>query len=164
MTELPILQPRTCGTCTLCCKLMAITEIQKPRREWCPHCTPGKGCGIYDKKPASCNDFECLYLHSDMPESLRPDRSHVVMFMLAERKQMAVHVDEKYSGAIDAPAIQHILHTAVASGELVTVQIGTRGRVMCTRESAPADIAAKLPPDIDPRACIELEGDFLSND
>ena len=29
---------RTCGTCTLCCKAVAVEELAKPIGDWCPHC------------------------------------------------------------------------------------------------------------------------------
>ena len=42
---------RTCGDCTLCCKVMAIEELAKPVGTWCPHCKPGRGCRIYPDRP-----------------------------------------------------------------------------------------------------------------
>ena len=53
---------RACGDCTLCCKVMAIEELAKPAGQWCRHCKPGRGCLIYDSRPAECSAFDCLWL------------------------------------------------------------------------------------------------------
>ena len=34
---------RTCGTCTLCCKVYDIPAVAKPMGKWCDHCDVGKG-------------------------------------------------------------------------------------------------------------------------
>lgn len=68
---------RSCGDCRLCCKVMAIHELEKPRGEWCPHAC-SKGCGIYSERPQSCRDFICCWLAGWFQEDERPDRSKVV--------------------------------------------------------------------------------------
>lgn len=71
---------RTCGECTLCCKLMGVEEIPKPPNVWCEHCDKGTGCRIYHGKPESCSAFECSWLATpDLPDDLRPDRTHCLL-------------------------------------------------------------------------------------
>jgi hypothetical protein len=55
---------RTCGDCSLCCKLINVREpLNKPRDVWCQHCRPGKGgCSIYDTRPDVCRGFACDWL------------------------------------------------------------------------------------------------------
>jgi len=54
---------RACGSCSLCCKLLPIRELEKPENQWCVHCRPGNGgCGIYAERPASCRGFVCDWL------------------------------------------------------------------------------------------------------
>jgi hypothetical protein len=54
---------RACGSCSLCCKLLPIRELEKPENQWCVHCRPGNGgCGIYAERPASCRGFACDWL------------------------------------------------------------------------------------------------------
>jgi hypothetical protein len=66
---------RSCGGCTLCCKLEKIPELDKPRYTWCRHCDVGAGCQIYDSRPQVCRAFPCYWLNTpDMPDALRPDR------------------------------------------------------------------------------------------
>lgn len=75
---------KTCGECTLCCRLMGVPEINKPPGRDCQFCSTPSGCGIYVNRPISCREFECFYLKlfdDDVPPdpSLRPDRCGVVL-------------------------------------------------------------------------------------
>lgn len=84
---------RVCGACVMCCKLVAVQAfpeeidfpiLNKPAGQWCPHTSgftienPVKGCQIYKERPKPCRDFECLWLQSEMPDELRPDRIKAV--------------------------------------------------------------------------------------
>jgi hypothetical protein len=54
---------RSCGACSLCCKLSYIRELNKPIDSWCPHARPGNGgCSIYPDRPLSCQAFVCGWL------------------------------------------------------------------------------------------------------
>jgi Fe-S-cluster containining protein len=53
---------RDCGTCTLCCKVYDVPDLQKPAGKWCQHCTPGRGCGIHETRPGHCRSFFCLWM------------------------------------------------------------------------------------------------------
>lgn len=77
----PLVVSRTCGDCNLCCKLLGVIEIEKPTNVWCKDCTPGKGCNIYNTRPRSCVDFECLWLQMQdtMPDYTKPSQSKVVL-------------------------------------------------------------------------------------
>jgi len=71
---------RTCGDCTLCCKVMAIEALAKPANAWCRHCKPGRGCAIYAERPAECESFACLWLVNDLlDERWKPSRSKLVL-------------------------------------------------------------------------------------
>ena len=48
---------RACGSCTLCCKVIAVTDFNKLPGVWCAHCVRGKGCGIYETRPQICRDY-----------------------------------------------------------------------------------------------------------
>jgi uncharacterized protein len=43
-----------CDSCALCCKLLAIPEIEKPAGQWCKHCTKTRGCDVYETRPEPC--------------------------------------------------------------------------------------------------------------
>jgi len=71
---------RACGSCTLCCKVYALPEFQKPPGVWCRECAPGKGCKIHDAAPEQCRQFNCLWLtDGKMPDAWRPDRAKFVL-------------------------------------------------------------------------------------
>ena len=53
---------RQCGDCSLCCKVLRIPELDKPKDQWCPNFSAGTGCRIYPDRPASCHDFACQWL------------------------------------------------------------------------------------------------------
>lgn len=71
---------RSCGDCTLCCKVMGVPEINKPRGVWCSNCAPGAGCRIYAQRPDGCRAFLCGWLTNPRfgPE-WKPDRSKIVI-------------------------------------------------------------------------------------
>ena len=66
---------RACGSCSLCCKLLRIEELQKLPGDWCVHVLRGKGCGIYESRPAPCRSFLCYWmLQPKLDDAWRPDR------------------------------------------------------------------------------------------
>lgn len=104
----------TCGTCSMCCKLMAVEELNKPVNVWCQHVVKRKGCGIYSDRPESCRTFQCLWLRmKDMPEEARPDRCKV-MLDAAEQDDgtpaLVAMIDPAYPLAWNEGVIGKIIH------------------------------------------------------
>lgn len=58
----PIVPGRSCGTCTMCCKVYSIKELGKPAGKWCAHRVQAVGCTIYAARPRSCREFFCSWL------------------------------------------------------------------------------------------------------
>jgi hypothetical protein len=75
------MQKRTCGTCTLCCKLLPVVELSKIAGQICKHQRHFKGCAIYAKRPPSCRTWSCAWLEdTDMDDNFkRPEISHYVI-------------------------------------------------------------------------------------
>jgi hypothetical protein len=71
---------RTCGECSLCCKLFAINALSKPANVWCKHALPGKGgCSIYADRPQLCRTYSCWWLTDlAMGDEWYPFRSKIV--------------------------------------------------------------------------------------
>jgi hypothetical protein len=95
MTGAPptIVPGRECGTCTLCCKLMRVPELEKPPDKWCPNCAIGKGCKIYEVRPPVCRQFLCVYLlDSTMGEYWKPSHSRIILSN-SVATVLRVHVD-----------------------------------------------------------------------
>jgi hypothetical protein len=71
---------RSCGDCTLCCKVMAVEALGKPAGSWCSHCKPGRGCLIYETRPEECRHYSCLWLTDRwFGEHWKPSRSKLVL-------------------------------------------------------------------------------------
>jgi hypothetical protein len=117
---------RTCGTCTLCCKLMGIVELEKRPGAWCGHCDKGRGCTIYARRPPTCRDFSCMWLANPetMGEELRPDRCRVVIVADAAHPNIVCHVDPGRPGAMAMPALQQLLARVHRHGKDVLVSRG----------------------------------------
>lgn len=84
-----------CGDCDLCCRLLAIEELDKAAGRLCAHHLGG--CAIYEARPASCRGFRCLWLKSEslepafrMGPDWRPDRANFTMY--SERNDMRLNV------------------------------------------------------------------------
>jgi hypothetical protein len=89
---------RSCGTCTLCCRLPEIDELSKPANAWCLNCTAGQGCAIYDDRPQLCRDFLCSWM---INEQLGPEWEPATakMMVYGQGKQITVLVDPDYPSA-----------------------------------------------------------------
>ena len=82
---------RKCGSCTACCHYLGIKEIGVTP---CPH-EKCSSCEIYDKRPKTCRDYNCLWLQGFGDEVDRPDKSGVLIDMRpVEGAGMLVCVNE----------------------------------------------------------------------
>lgn len=65
-----------CGSCTACCIVLGVKELNKDNYVRCQHLCHS-GCSIYENRPKSCRDFECLWLMGLFGDSeeLRPDKT-----------------------------------------------------------------------------------------
>jgi hypothetical protein len=70
---------KACGECSLCCKLLIIPELNKPENKWCQHCKLGRGCSIYDSRPAICQGFKCEWLKDSVDDHWYPMQSHMII-------------------------------------------------------------------------------------
>jgi hypothetical protein len=68
---------RKCGSCTVCCTLTAVPELDKPIGMTCVHCE--QGCRIYAGRPSSCETYACAWLTGHFDAAARPDRSGVLV-------------------------------------------------------------------------------------
>jgi hypothetical protein len=76
----PVVPGRECGTCTLCCKVLFIRELDKPMGRWCSHCKPGQGCMIHASRPQECRDFFCVWMVDPrLGAEWKPEKSKFVI-------------------------------------------------------------------------------------
>jgi hypothetical protein len=130
---------RSCGACTLCCKVLAIDELHKPHGEWCPHAKPGRGCGIYTERPGSCREFHCGWLVSEgLSEAWFPANSKIVL-MYTENGITAVVDAGRPDAWKIAPYYQQLKTWSVAflqNNRQVLVRIGNRTIAILPEEDA----------------------------
>ncbi|PZQ58094.1 MAG: zinc/iron-chelating domain-containing protein [Phenylobacterium zucineum] len=106
---------KTCGSCTLCCKVLAVEALGKPVGTWCQHRT-ARGCGIYEDRPAACRSFECIWLMDpEMPHRFRPDQTKVVLDQDAEARWLVARCDPANPQAWRRGAIYQALKTYARS-------------------------------------------------
>jgi hypothetical protein len=76
---------RECGSCSECCRLLAIDASHapeigpKPAGQWCKHCTQ-PGCSVYSSRPQLCADFKCQWLVDErLGEEWKPSRCGMIL-------------------------------------------------------------------------------------
>lgn len=144
--ETVLVPGRQCGSCTLCCKLLGIKEIDKPEWTWCSHCKQGVGCTIYDRRPSSCQTFFCGYRQStNLSEEWFPARSHMVL--RAQGIGIVCYVDPGYPNAWrEQPYHRHLrtwARNAVNQEHHVIVNVG--GRTICVLPDKDVDLGFMKP-------------------
>lgn len=120
---------RECGTCTLCCKVMGIQEIEKPMGAWCTHCLPGKGCAIYANRPTECRTFSCDWLKAEaLGPEWKPEKCKIVL--VSRYNRIVAYVDAAFPSAWrKSPYIERLMalmQVSLKEGKLVYVAIGDR--------------------------------------
>jgi hypothetical protein len=123
---------RACDTCTLCCKVIAVEDFAKPPGVWCRHCVRGKGCGIYETRPADCRTFFCEWMLSpSLGPEWKPERAKFAL-VIGEGGHLTAFVDPGFPGAWRASPYFEMLKrwsrdgARAAPPRIVTLRIGTR--------------------------------------
>lgn len=98
---------RTCSSCTLCCKLLPVRELEKGANQRCQFQST-KGCRVYhdaSRMPPSCRLWSCQWVaNKELPRELRrPDRVHYVIDMMPD---FTTHVDNETGESTDIPVVQ----------------------------------------------------------
>lgn len=140
---------KSCGTCTLCCKLLAIGALEKPRDRWCGHCVPGQGCGIYESRPRECAHFECGWkVDPRLGPEWRPDRCKFLLAYDMNAKRMVVHVDANADNWRKEPFIGGLRNVAAdvaaAGGMVMVIQ---RNRTLVIQPDREIDLGVIGPDD-----------------
>ena len=122
---------RSCGSCTLCCKVLTVEELSKPNGQWCPHCIKGRGCAIYSDRPDECRRFQCGYLLSPaLGEHWLPVRSKLVVAYKPDGMEVIIHVDPGVPNAWRAEPyhsqIRSMARQAEGTAHTIFVQIGRK--------------------------------------
>lgn len=78
----------------MCCKLLEIDALEKPRGYWCPHCDKSRGCTIYEARPEPCRIFHCGYLRiGHLDERWKPSKAKFLINYEERARRIAIHAD-----------------------------------------------------------------------
>ena len=78
----------------MCCKLLDIDVLEKPRGQWCPKCDVKRGCTIYAERPDPCRRFYCGYMRiKDLDERWKPSRSKFLVNFESAANRIAILAD-----------------------------------------------------------------------
>lgn len=122
---------RSCGSCTLCCKVMGVPDLEPKKlpHQWCQHCDIGKGCRIYETRPTTCREFECVWLQDTQNlfgENCRPDKLGVVFVPAGDGIGLIAHCDPARPTAWRNPQALARLRVCAAAGYLAAARAGKR--------------------------------------
>jgi hypothetical protein len=160
MTDVPPAK-KTCGDCTLCCKVMAIEEVAKPASSWCQHCKPGRGYLIYAKRPTECQTFNCLWLVDDLlDEHWKPNRSKLVL--TTSQDGIEIRCDPGFPDAWRREPFRSEIHEWAVSGEIddMTVLVIVGQKMTLVTPDREFDLGVVRP---DQRIVRELNGTQVVN-
>ena len=126
---------KECGTCALCCKVMGIYALQKPRGQWCPNVMPKCGCAIYESRPQECRDFSCTWLlDENLGPEWKPDKCKMVLVSEEGKKRTMVYVDASQPDAWKKQPylarLTALMQAGLPHGRLVFIDVGGRVSLM----------------------------------
>jgi hypothetical protein len=126
---------RSCDNCTMCCKLLAIDVLKKPRGVWCTKCDQKRGCTIYETRPDPCRGFYCGYLRlADLDERWKPAKAKFLINFEAQANRIVIHADPARPDAWRSnpyyKAIKQWAATSQRQGGMVLVWAGSRATIV----------------------------------
>ena len=132
-TKMPVNVPgRSCGACSLCCKLALVEELDKPAGVWCRHCAPGRGgCTIYETRPPVCRNWSCCWIQdARLGQEWYPLTSKMILSMENAGKRLCVRVEPSHADIWRREPYYSQLkqwsYTAVEAGQQIIVYINKR--------------------------------------
>jgi len=91
---------RNCDGCSLCCMVLEINELNKPKGVWCTHCSTRKACDIYDRRPDECEKFYCGWLmNGHLGPEWKPSKSKIVLVGELDGNRLAAHMHPNHPDA-----------------------------------------------------------------
>ncbi|SIR02078.1 hypothetical protein SAMN05880590_110160 [Rhizobium sp. RU35A] len=122
---------RSCGTCTLCCDLPEIAALDKPANRLCRHGIAAKGCSIYERRPALCRDFLCLWrTDPSLGPEWKPDKAGLMIYRQGPQTTVLVRPDQPDAAAREpyASGLRLLAGQAEAAGGYLIVYVGEKVR------------------------------------
>ena len=124
---------RDCGSCSLCCKVLKIDWLAapKPGGKWCPHCAPGRGCGIWTNRPSGCATYFCEWRRlPQLGDEWRPDRAGFLISRPDPARPYEIVVDPGRANSWRQEPyytqLKNAAASAIANRQALVVQVGGR--------------------------------------
>ena len=152
---------RACDDCTLCCKVMALDELEKPAGSWCQNCKAGSGCKIYAERPIECRTFNCLWLIDErLGPHWKPNKSKVVL--TTSEDGLEIRCDPGFPDAWRKEPFRSQIYKWAEAGELsdVTVLVIVGERMTLVTRNREFDLGVVRS---DERIVRELDGTRVVN-
>lgn len=136
---------KTCGSCTMCCKLVSVPEMKKPIYVWCENCSPKTGCQIYHDRPPSCHRFECVWIiEGDLPGNIRPDRCKVMFEQFPGSSTILAMVDPAFPDNWRKKNIIDQIQLFVRRGCAVVVTNGREKHILLPKDKTAQEVMADI--------------------
>lgn len=118
---------KSCGPCTMCCKVLDIPELNKPPGPLCPSCIASRGCSIYHTRPQVCRDYECEWLmERALGAKFRPDLTGVILMEDADGDEYRAVCDPAKPMAWLKPLVFKHLLAKAREGRTVVAKAGLK--------------------------------------
>jgi hypothetical protein len=133
---------RSCSGCTLCCKVLGVPALEKPRGTWCSHRERGVGCRIYETRPGECRTFLCGWLVNDrFGAEWKPERSKMVITVARDGNGLDFQCDPGFPQAWrQEPYYSQILKLAaiaIPHDGTISVCVGRRMTIITPEREFP---------------------------
>ena len=83
---------RNCGSCSLCCKVLEVMDVDKPVNTVCKFSTAG-GCTIYNERPRMCRSFSCAWLQGHVDDDWYPEDAGIVLHFSLDALNVQVDIE-----------------------------------------------------------------------
>ncbi len=140
-------QPRPCGSCSFCCKIIPVAALEKPANTWCTHFAKGVGCSIHAERPGACRDFQCLWTFAVvLDDRWRPDNCKFVM-RPGPGQEFVIDVDPAHPDAWKSEPFYSQIKawSDRSSGAYQMVMVRAGGRLMVVFPEGEVDLGPELP-------------------
>jgi hypothetical protein len=118
---------KSCGPCTMCCKVLVIDHFKKDAGVLCEHCTLKGGCKVYETRPDVCRDYECDWMmERSLGPQLRPDKVGTILMEDADSDEYQAVVDPSTPMAWRNPLVFKVLLSKAKEGRVVVAKAGAK--------------------------------------
>ena len=131
-------EANACGSCRMCCNLLAVAELAKPVGKMCQHACPS-GCDIYALRPADCAKYVCIWrdLNDKAPDGLRlderfrPDNLGIVFDTLVQQDGCVMaRLHPHRREALETPAAKLFIALLLRTCDFIIVAYGNKREIL----------------------------------